>query len=85
MNRLAQSQVGRLHVAVTYVGDKERAEQTVSEVEAAGCRAWSVHLEQASATMPDEVVASTIPHFGRLDVLVNNAAWKRPRDSSSAS
>jgi 3-oxoacyl-[acyl-carrier protein] reductase len=65
----------RMDVAVTYVGEKERAERTVAEVESAGCRAWAVHLDQASATMPDEVVASTTAHFGRLDVLVNNAAW----------
>jgi 3-oxoacyl-[acyl-carrier protein] reductase len=69
---LAHNQVS---VAVTYVGEKERAERTVSEVEAAGCRAWAVHLDQSSATMPDEVVASTTAHFGRLDILVNNAAW----------
>jgi len=65
----------KMNVAVTYVGEKERAEQTVSEVEAAGCRAWAVHLDQSSPTMPDEVVASATAHFGRLDVLVNNAAW----------
>jgi 3-oxoacyl-[acyl-carrier protein] reductase len=65
----------RMNVAVSYVGEKERADRTVSEVEAAGCRGWAVHLDQSSATMPDEVVASTVAHFGRLDVLVNNAAW----------
>jgi 3-oxoacyl-[acyl-carrier protein] reductase len=65
----------RMDIAVTYLGEKERAERTVSEVESAGCRAWAVHLDQSSATMPDEVVTSTTAHFGRLDVLVNNAAW----------
>jgi len=64
-----------MNVAVTYLGERERAEQTVSEVEAAGCRGWAIHLDQSSATMPDEVVAATTAHFGRLDVLVNNAAW----------
>lgn len=65
----------QMNVAVTYVGEKERAERTVAEVEALGCRAMSIHLDQSSATMPDEVVASSAAHFGRLDVLVNNAAW----------
>src|SRR5258708_691718 len=46
----------QMNVAVTFVGEKERAERTVSEVEAAGCRAWAIHLDQSSATMPDEVV-----------------------------
>ena len=65
----------KMDVGVTYVGEKERAERVVAEVEGAGCRAWAVHLDQSSATMPDEVVAATTRHFGRLDVLVNNAAW----------
>src|SRR4029077_20230919 len=65
----------KVNVAVAYVAEKERAERVAAEVESAGSRAWSVHLDQSSATMPDEVVASTVEHFGRLDVLVNNAAW----------
>jgi 3-oxoacyl-[acyl-carrier protein] reductase len=64
-----------MDIAITYVGEKERAQRTVAEVESAGSRAWAVHLDQSSATMPDEVVASAAAHFGRLDVLVNNAAW----------
>src|ERR1700737_2711383 len=43
----------KMNVAVTYVGERERADRTVSEVEAAGCRAWAVHLDQSSANMPD--------------------------------
>jgi 3-oxoacyl-[acyl-carrier protein] reductase len=65
----------QMNVAVTYVGEKDRADRVVAEVEAAGCRGWSVQLDQSIATQPDEVVASVTEHFGRLDVLVNNAAW----------
>jgi 3-oxoacyl-[acyl-carrier protein] reductase len=65
----------KMNIAVTFVGEKQRAERVVSEVEDAGCRAWAVHLDQSTVTEPDEVVASTVEHFGRLDVLVNNAAW----------
>jgi 3-oxoacyl-[acyl-carrier protein] reductase len=65
----------KVDVALTYVGEKERAESVVAEVEKAGCRAWAVHLDQSSATMPDEVVAATAARCGRLDILVNNAAW----------
>src|SRR5450759_4075156 len=53
----------------------ELAGRAVSEVEAAGCRAWAVRLDQSSSKEPDEVVAAAAHHFGRLDVLVNNAAW----------
>ena len=65
----------KVDVAVTYVGEKERAERVVAEVAAAGCRGWAVHLDQSTVTEPDEVVDSTVDRFGRLDVLVNNAAW----------
>ena len=65
----------QMNVAVTYVGEKDRADRVVAEVEAAGCRGWSVQLDQSIATQPDEVVAAVTEHFGRLDVLVNNAAW----------
>ena len=65
----------KMNVAVAYVGEKDRAERVAGEVEQAGCRSWTVRLDQSSVSMPDEVVASTAEHFGRLDVLVNNAAW----------
>src|SRR5258708_38980077 len=69
---LAQNKV---NVAVTYVGEKERANSVVAEVEMAGCRGWAVHLDQSSATKPDEVVAAAAARFGRRDVLGNNGTW----------
>jgi 3-oxoacyl-[acyl-carrier protein] reductase len=65
----------KMDVAVTFAGEKERAERVVAEVEAAGGRSWAIHLDQSTINEPDEVVASTAQHFGRLDVLINNAAW----------
>jgi 3-oxoacyl-[acyl-carrier protein] reductase len=65
----------KMDVALTFVGEKERAQRVVAEVEAAGCRGWAVHLDQSTVDQPDKVVASTVEHFGRLDVLINNAAW----------
>ena len=52
---LARSKV---NVAVAYVAEKERAERVAAEVEGAGCRAWTVQLDQSSASAPDEVVAT---------------------------
>jgi 3-oxoacyl-[acyl-carrier protein] reductase len=69
---LARSKMG---IAVTYVGEKERARSVVADVEAAGCPAWAVHLDQSTSDQPDAVVASVAEQFGRIDVLVNNAAW----------
>ena len=65
----------KMDVAVTYAGEKGRAERVVAEVEAAGGRSRAIHLDQSTINEPDAVVASTVQHFGRLDVLVNNAAW----------
>jgi 3-oxoacyl-[acyl-carrier protein] reductase len=65
----------RVDIALTFVEQRERADRVVAEVEALGCRALAIELDQSSATMPDEVVASTVEHFGQLDILVNNAAW----------
>ena len=65
----------KMDIAVTFVGEKQRAERVVAEVKEAGCRAWAVHLDQSTIDQPDKVVASVAEHFGRLDVLVNNAAW----------
>ena len=65
----------RVDIAVGFVEQRERAESVVAEVQALGGRSLAIQLDQSSATMPDDVVARTIEHFGRLDVLVNNAAW----------
>ena len=65
----------KMDVAVTFAGEKERAERVVAEVEAAGCRSLAMHLDQSTMDEPDQVVAATARYFGRLDVLVNNAAW----------
>lgn len=62
-------------VAVTYVGERERAEQVAAAVEEQGGRAWPIQLDQTDAAMPEQVVAATVEHFGRLDILINNAAW----------
>src|SRR5579885_1129810 len=62
-------------VAVSYVGERGRAEQTAAAVEALGRRAWVVQLDQADPEAAEAVIAATVKQFGRLDVLVNNAAW----------
>lgn len=62
-------------VIVSYVGERERAARVVAEIEAQGGRAWSIQLDQTNPVMVDAVVAAAAEHFGRLDILVNNAAW----------
>ena len=62
-------------VAVTYVGERERAEATAAAVEALGVLTWVVQLDQSDAQQAEAVIAATVERFGRLDILVNNAAW----------
>jgi 3-oxoacyl-[acyl-carrier protein] reductase len=62
-------------VAVGYVGNRDGAAKTVAMVERLGRRACAVQLDQADASAIDGAVARARSKLGRLDVLVNNAAW----------
>ena len=62
-----------LAVAVIYRGNAEAAAETVRGIEEAGGTAIALAGNVADATEAAKVVADTVAHFGRLDVLVNNA------------
>ena len=62
-------------VMVSYVGERERAEETAAAVEALGRQAWTIQLDQTDPAMAEAVIAATVERSGRLDMLVNNAAW----------
>jgi NAD(P)-dependent dehydrogenase (short-subunit alcohol dehydrogenase family) len=64
------------HVAVSYLDEHEDAEETRRVVEAAGRTALLVAGDLAEEAQCARVVASAIDRFGRLDVLVNNAAYQ---------
>ena len=63
------------NVAVSFVGHADGAAATVDAVRATGGRGLAVQLDQRDARAIDAAVASIVAHFGRLDILVNNAAW----------
>jgi 3-oxoacyl-[acyl-carrier protein] reductase len=62
-------------VAVGYVGNRDGALKTGQLISGLGRRPAAVQLDQADPTAIDAAVARAHGELGRLDVLVNNAAW----------
>jgi NAD(P)-dependent dehydrogenase (short-subunit alcohol dehydrogenase family) len=52
----------------------QAAQETVELVEQAGGRALAVDVDVQDETQAKAAIAATLEHFGRIDVLVNNAA-----------
>jgi 3-oxoacyl-[acyl-carrier protein] reductase len=62
-------------VAVSYVGDAQRAGLSVDAVKKIGRRSLAVQLDQRDSNSIDTSVKTVMAEFGRLDILVNNAGW----------
>ena len=60
-------------VAVNYAGGKEAAEQTVDEIKQNGGEAIAVQADVSKADEVNRLFDAVITHYGRVDVLVNNA------------
>jgi NAD(P)-dependent dehydrogenase (short-subunit alcohol dehydrogenase family) len=61
-------------VAITYRTSDAEAAQTAREIEALGCRALPLQCDVRSEASIRQAIAATTTLFGRLDVVVNNAA-----------
>jgi 3-oxoacyl-[acyl-carrier protein] reductase/pteridine reductase len=61
-------------VAITYRTSHQEAALTASEIEALGYRAMAVECDVRSEPSARQAVAAVAAQFGRLDLLVNNAA-----------
>jgi 3-oxoacyl-[acyl-carrier protein] reductase len=61
-------------VALTYERDEDAAARVVGQIEAMGRKALAVRADSADAGAVVGAVESAVEAFGRLDVLVNNAA-----------
>ena len=62
-------------VAIAYVGHTDGAKSMVSEIEALGRRSLAVQLDQRDAASVERSTEAVAKAFGRVDMLVNNAAW----------
>jgi 3-oxoacyl-[acyl-carrier protein] reductase len=63
------------HVIVTFVGAADAAAATVRDIVKAGGSASAQQLDQRSPEAIEACIRAVAATHGRLDVLVNNAAW----------
>lgn len=61
-------------VAISYVASAEKAEAVVENLKAKGGRAIAIRSDQADTSSAAALIDDVVSHFGRLDILVNNAA-----------
>src|SRR6476620_2980587 len=62
---------------------KERCEQAAHEMEKLGVRALALACDVKDQSSVEQLVATTVSEFGRVDVLINNAgiSWGAPTES----
>jgi len=63
-------------VAIVYLDEHEDAEETGAAVEAEGTRCYLLPGDVRDPAFCREAVANTVKKFGKLDILVNNAAFQ---------
>lgn len=61
-------------VAISYVASADKAHVVVEKLRAKGVRALAIRSDQADMSAARPLVDAVVAHFGRLDILVNNAA-----------
>ncbi|MBD1871335.1 SDR family oxidoreductase [Cyanobacteria bacterium FACHB-471] len=61
-------------VAISYVMSAEKAEAVVQELKKTGVRAIAIKSDQSDLSSAKSLIDTVVSHFGRLDILVNNAA-----------
>ena len=67
-----------VHVAVTHLGHRDEAVELCQQIEAKGRKTFLVHLDQTDPASCSAAVEATVNALGRLDILINNAAWNDP-------
>ena len=70
---------GGAAVVVNVRTNKEEADKVVGEIKAAGGKAVAVLGDVADPKVADAMAAAAMKAFGRIDILVNNAALRREK------
>jgi NAD(P)-dependent dehydrogenase (short-subunit alcohol dehydrogenase family) len=66
------------HIAFSYYQESEPWQETKAEIEAAGVQCLAVQVEVREEQRVKNLVESVVNQFGRIDVLINNAAvWMK--------
>jgi NAD(P)-dependent dehydrogenase (short-subunit alcohol dehydrogenase family) len=68
-------------VLISYLSEDDDAKETQRHVEQAGQKAVLVSGDLSSPQHCRDIVAQAVAEFGRIDVLVNNAAYQMTRES----
>jgi NAD(P)-dependent dehydrogenase (short-subunit alcohol dehydrogenase family) len=68
-------------VVISYLSEDEDARETATYVEKAGRTALLVAGDLSEPEHCRDLVARTVEEFGRVDILVNNAAYQMTRES----
>jgi glucose 1-dehydrogenase len=62
-------------VVVNYNKSRDKADEVIREIEAAGSEAVAFPADVADQSMVEGLVAKAVERFGRLDIAVSNAAY----------
>ena len=68
-------------VAISYLDEHEDAQETARWVEAAGRKCLLLPGDLAQKEQCQAIVAKTVEQFGRIDILVNNAAFQMAHET----
>ena len=60
-------------VAFTYINAKDKADALVTEIEAAGGKAFAIKADSGNTQSIESAVAETAERLGGIDILINNA------------
>lgn len=64
-------------VVVVYAQSQGEADEVVAQLQATGAQAGAIQCDVADSTQVDRLAQVTLERFGRIDILVNDAAYNK--------